>query len=177
MAVASPESLRILVQSRALIPALISCLNICTTVVWEADEDSFSDDSLSRWDTASRFKWLSEQSFSLLQIMQGSLQLLHFVVFKSDSPVDLQSKLQYSPQQFNGAEHMFVVALGRLSYADPPELYNKVAKGPFEKCAGGIFVFPKNVIDLNSAELARDLLEDVVDGPEVDTIWGAFVWK
>jgi hypothetical protein len=71
--------------------------------------------------------------------MQGSLQLLYIMVFKTDTPVDLQSKLQYSLPQFSGAEHMFVVALGRLSYADPPNFKGKAARDSIEKCAGKLF--------------------------------------
>jgi hypothetical protein len=68
--------------------------------------------------------------------MQGSLQLLHYLIFRGDLESDLQRKLQYPPPRFNGLEHMFVIGLGRLSYADPPEWENKAAKELAESSAG-----------------------------------------
>jgi hypothetical protein len=69
---------------------------------------------------------------SLSHIIQGTLRLLHYLVFKGGSQVNLQQKIQYPPPKMNGLEHMFVVGLGRLSYADPPEWQSKAAKEALE---------------------------------------------
>lgn len=38
----------------------------------------------------------------------------------------------------NDLEHMFVVGLGRLSYADPPEWSSKPAKESLENASGAL---------------------------------------
>jgi hypothetical protein len=55
--------------------------------------------------------------------------------------VDLQKKIQYPPPKMNGLEHMFVVGLGRLSYADPPEWQSKIAREALENSASQFFLF------------------------------------
>ena len=106
-----------------------------------------------------------------LELTVGILQLLHYIVFKMESQLDLQRVIQFPPHRFNGLEHMFVVGLGRLSYADPPEWNDNTCKLLSETCAGS--KLPKSVaLSHRLSELARDLLEHIIDGPEVDTIWG-----
>jgi hypothetical protein len=79
--------------------------------------------------------------FSLSQIIQGTLRLLHYLVFRGGPQVDLQKKIQYPPPKMNGLEHMFVVGLGRLSYADPPEWQSKTAREALENSASQFFLF------------------------------------
>lgn len=69
---------------------------------------------------------------------------------------------------------MFVIGLGRLSYADPPEWHNQTAKELAESSAGTSWATILKLLTELVPELARDLLEQVVEGPEVDTIWASY---
>ncbi|KIM29680.1 hypothetical protein M408DRAFT_22563 [Serendipita vermifera MAFF 305830] len=142
LAISSPKELSVLSQSQALIPALVTNLFHYSARAWEEDEDSFQESDL----------------LVIGNIIQSTLRLLHYIVFQSEPQVNLQQRIQYPPPKMNDLEHMFVVGLGRLSYADPPEWSSKPAKDALENAAG----------------LARELLESVVDGPEVDAIWTSF---
>lgn len=46
LAIASPDALSILLASQALIPALVTNLNNCTTIVWDGDETGLDDAAL-----------------------------------------------------------------------------------------------------------------------------------
>jgi hypothetical protein len=71
---------------------------------------------------------------------------------------------------------MFIVTFGRLSCADPPEWIDSAQKLELESMSGiclPIFRF-KDRADQESVEMAQDLLDLVVDGPEGDSIWTAY---
>jgi hypothetical protein len=141
LAIASPDALAILLASQSLIPALVMHLNDCTIGIWDGDEEGLDDGTLLS--CVGILDWPSylTEHRSVLQIMQGSLQLLHYLIFREDLENDLQRKLQQPPPRFKGIEHMFVIGLGRLSYADPPEWENKAAKELAESSAGAL-LFP-----------------------------------
>ncbi|PVF94043.1 hypothetical protein CPB86DRAFT_818295 [Serendipita vermifera] len=143
VALSSSDALVILGHSQSLIPGLVASLCRSADIIWGEVDDVVLDDDMI---------------LSFSRVIRGILQLLHYIIFKDQAGMNLQRKLQYPPSKFNGLEHMFVVGLGRLSYADPPETQNKEAKELAE----------------SNAELARDLLEHVVDGQEVDVIWGTY---
>ncbi|EJU04305.1 hypothetical protein DACRYDRAFT_48318, partial [Dacryopinax primogenitus] len=70
----------------------------------------------------------------------------------------LQQKLQNS-KVVNGVTHAFLLGIGRLSYADPPE-----------------WLDPENVKRVTDMrDQARDLFEQVIEDPlEGDSVWAAY---
>ncbi|KAJ3802952.1 hypothetical protein GGU11DRAFT_740143 [Lentinula aff. detonsa] len=106
--------------------------------------------------------WEEDDSSTLsstIKSLNQTIYLLHYLVFNVEPEVGLKSKLQHaSPRPFNGITHMFIVTFGRLSYAPIPEWIESDR------------VYELSVI----RDMARDLLELVVDGPECDNIYAAY---
>lgn len=144
LTLASPEAMATVTHSQSVIPSLVATLDAYATLLW----DEHPIESLEA----------SKHTKKNLDLVVGILQLLHYIVFKMGAQLDLQRVIQFPPHRFNGLEHMFVVGLGRLSYADPPEWNDNTCKLLCETCT----------------ELARDLLEQFINGPEVDTIWASY---
>ncbi|KAG8834473.1 hypothetical protein FRC17_008529 [Serendipita sp. 399] len=138
----SPEYATKLAQCQAVLPSFISTLNGCTNIIWDSNEDAME----------------TNLAIGYLQIIFGILQLLHYIIFKPEVEVNIQQVIQRPPLKFNGLDHMFVVALGRLSYAETPE-WNDVECGALGE---------------SIADMARDVLEEVISGPEVDIIWASY---
>lgn len=72
---------------------------------------------------------------------------------------------------------MFIVSFGRLSYADPPDWIDASEKLELEIMSGAwlLFTSPLSPYRLTlGKEMARDLLDLVVDGPEGDSVWAAY---
>ncbi|KAJ3896836.1 hypothetical protein GG344DRAFT_71798 [Lentinula edodes] len=76
-----------------------------------------------------------------------------------DPEVGLKLKLQHAPSRpFNGVTHMFIITFGRLSYAPIPD-----------------WIESDREYELSAIrDMARDLLDLVVDGPECDNIYAAY---
>ena len=91
--------------------------------------------------------------------MQGML-LLHYVIFRTPKgPASLRARLQAAPpRHFNGIGHQFVVALGRLSFAEPPDEVSASDRVLLEQLA----------------DPARDVMDLVVAGPESESVWSLF---
>ncbi|KAI0743346.1 hypothetical protein C8Q80DRAFT_831463 [Daedaleopsis nitida] len=90
--------------------------------------------------------------------------LIHAVVviyhlFQASDDFTLRQKLTRNKKRiFNGLFHMFTVSLGRIGYASASDA-----------------VGPENLLALEKArDMARDVLEMVVDGPELESIWEVF---
>ena len=85
---------------------------------------------------------------------------MHYVVFRSpQGPASLRARLQAAPQRhFNGIGHQFVVALGRLSFAEPPDDVAPLDRAWLEQLA----------------DPARDIMDLVVAGPESESVWSLF---
>jgi hypothetical protein len=85
--------------------------------------------------------------------------LLHFVIFHiPNGPSSLRARLQAAPpRHFNGIGHQFVVTLGRLSYAEPPDEVSE---------SGSDRMLLKKL-----ADPARDMMYLVVAGPESKSEW------
>ncbi|KAJ7217952.1 hypothetical protein GGX14DRAFT_598835 [Mycena pura] len=133
-----------LVGCQALIPSLVAFSTQLTTLVWE-DYESFLTDS----DTTLR----------TIRTLNQTLFLLHHLVFGLESTFNLRHRLHYAPSRtFNGITHMFIVTFGRLSSADPPEWLDSAEKLELE----------------SMSDMAQDLLDLVIDGPEGDSIWAAY---
>jgi len=134
----------ILVGSYSLIPSLVFFVTQLTTPLWEDEE---------------RLMTSPEITTSLIHTLNQSLFLLHHLVFGVEPVFNLRHKLHYAPHRpFNGITHMFIVSFGRLSYADSPDWIDASEKLELELVS----------------EMARDLLDLVVDGPEGDSVWAAY---
>jgi hypothetical protein len=86
--------------------------------------------------------------------------LLHYVIFRTPKgPASLRARLQAAPpRHFNGIGHQFVVALGRLSFAEPPDEVSVSDRVLLEQLA----------------DPARDVMDLVVAGPESESVWSLF---
>lgn len=86
--------------------------------------------------------------------------LLHYVIFRTPKgPASLRGRLQAAPpRHFNGIGHQFVVALGRLSFAEPPDEVSASDRMLLEQLA----------------DPARDVMDLVVAGPESESVWSLF---
>ncbi len=86
--------------------------------------------------------------------------LLHYVVFRAPKgPTCLRARLQAAPpRHFNGIGHQFVVALGRLSFAEPPDDVEPLDRAWLEQLA----------------DPARDVMDLVMAGPESESVWAVF---
>jgi hypothetical protein len=81
-----------------------------------------------------------------VRTLNQTLFLLHHLVFDAKPAFNLQHSLQVAAphRRFNGITHMFIVTLGRLSYADPPEWVESAARAELEQLIGScpFYSFP-----------------------------------
>jgi len=132
------------VGCQGLVPSLVAFLTQMTTLLWEGDEF---------------FSMSSEAIARTIRTLNQTLFLLHHLVFGIEPNFNLRHRLHYAPSRaFNGITHMFIVSFGRLGCADPPEWIESAHKLELE----------------SMSEMAQDLLDLVVDGPEGDSIWTAY---
>ncbi|KAF9049829.1 hypothetical protein BJ165DRAFT_1525145 [Panaeolus papilionaceus] len=144
LSVTHTDARAMLVMSHSLIPSIIIYLTQLTAPLWEDDERLISS---------------TEETLSLVRTTNQATLLLHNLIFDGADAIDLRHRLQNETARFSsGIFHMFIVTLGRLSYCEPPSWLNREGKQDLE----------------NISELSRDILEIVVDGPEVDNVWAAF---
>ncbi|KAJ3724610.1 hypothetical protein C8R42DRAFT_456685 [Lentinula raphanica] len=139
-----PDALAALASSSVVIPSLTMYLTQLSSAVWEEEQSLTSPHC----------------SLSLtIKSLNQSVHLLHHLVFSVEPEIGLKSKLQHaSSRLFNGITHMFIVTFGRLSYAPIPE-----------------WVEPDREYELSAIrDMARNLLDLVVDGPECDNIYAAY---
>jgi len=102
---------------------------------------------------------LTNEHRTVDEIARGML-LLHYVIFRTPKgPASLRTRLQAAPpRHFNGIGHQFVVALGRLSFAEPPDEVSVSDRVLLEQLA----------------DPARDVMDLVVAGPESESVWSLF---
>jgi hypothetical protein len=73
-------------------------------------------------------------------------------------PTSLRTRLQVAPPcHFNGIGHQFVLALGRLSFTEPPDV------------SAQDHAWLKQL-----ANPARDVMDLVMGGPESENVWSLF---
>ncbi|KAG1890390.1 hypothetical protein F4604DRAFT_663097 [Suillus subluteus] len=140
---AHPTAHTIIIESQSVIPSIIVYLYGLSAPVWQGDEAMESDPQ-----AASR----------VIQRMNQTTFLLHHLMFKAEAPLRLRERLECAPRHYNGLVHLFVVTMGRLSFADVPEWVQEEDKQDLERVAG----------------LAKDLLELLMDAPEMDAIWATY---
>ncbi|TFY71707.1 hypothetical protein EVG20_g1299 [Dentipellis fragilis] len=150
LAMSHADALTILTESRSLIPSLIIFLGDCVTPLWEEDESLMADPA--RID-------------AMVQTTIQTLLLLHYLSFRHEPPLNLRQKINQA-RHFNGINHVFIVTLGRLGFGFsevPEEVQARIDAGP-----GG-----RGALE-QLAEIARDVMDLVVDGPESDSVWAVY---
>jgi len=145
LCVMDSDAATMLLESSDLLPSLVIFITGLTIPLWEEE------------------RGLSESSIDLqtnIRTIYQTLFLMHYLVCSErEHPYDLRQKLNHAPyRQFNGLIHMFIVTFGRLSYADAPEWLSLELRSEVE----------------DMTEMARDLLDLVVEGPELDSIYAAY---
>ncbi|KAF8236475.1 hypothetical protein L208DRAFT_1390557 [Tricholoma matsutake] len=148
ISISQPDAHIALLASTAVIPSLVVYLTRLTTPIWEDSEELVSS---------------SPDTIALaIRKLNQTLSLLHHLVFGTNPIFNLRHKLystHYRP--FNGLTHMFIVTFGRLCYADLPGWVDEQGRHDL----------------LLSTDIARELLDLVVDGPEADSIWQAYQFE
>ncbi|KAI0666623.1 hypothetical protein C8Q78DRAFT_1058470 [Trametes maxima] len=145
LAVAHSDALSLMLNSQAMLPSIVMFLHNLTAPLWEEDEEFMRDAELIQW---------------TVQTMTRTVLLLHYLMANADTTkINLRQKLMHPSRRFSSALwHAFTVSLGRISYAFPPE-----------------WTGAENALRLDQiCDLARDVLELAVDGPELESIWEAF---
>ncbi|KAF9263249.1 hypothetical protein L218DRAFT_337451 [Marasmius fiardii PR-910] len=143
LSVADPNALNLLAGSQVLIPSLITHIAYLARPIWEEEDEESLD---------SQFRPAS----LTIRTLNKTLSLLHHVVFNATPPVNLPDKLlRAHARAFNGINHSFIVAFGRLSYAGASDWIDVESRRVFT----------------GMIEMATELLELVIDGPEGDGVW------
>ncbi|KII92061.1 hypothetical protein PLICRDRAFT_103681 [Plicaturopsis crispa FD-325 SS-3] len=94
----------------------------------------------------------------LVRHLNQTLFLFYHLVIGAET-VNLRQKLVHGRHRaFIGIMHMFTVTFGRLSLAEPPDWIASEDRSELEQMT----------------DMARQLLELVVDGPEYDGVWATF---
>ncbi|KAF9465012.1 hypothetical protein BDZ94DRAFT_1255094 [Collybia nuda] len=141
-----PEVHSALVGSAIFIPTIIIFISQLTTPIW--------DDSEELIDASSHAITLA------IKTLNQALFLLHYLIFNTTPVFNLKQKLSSvnGIRHFNGLTHTFIVTFGRLCYADTPGWVNQEGS--------------RELVLLT--DMAREILDLVVDGPECDNIWQAY---
>ncbi|KAK1225712.1 hypothetical protein PQX77_011332 [Marasmius sp. AFHP31] len=147
LSIAHSDALNLLASSTVFIPSLITHIAYLARPVWEEeDEASFEP----------QFK----PALLTIRTLYKTLALLHHVVFNAVPVVNLPDKFLRAPMRaFNGLNHSFIVTFGRISYAAAPDW---ITDGESKRNMAGMI------------EMATELLELVVDGPEGDSLWSMY---
>lgn len=72
--------------------------------------------------------------------------------------------------------HLFIVTFGRLSYGEAPDWIDQQGRTDLVSLTGELFEL-KALIDVMLMlwpDMARDILDHVVDGPEADRTWQTY---
>ena len=165
LALAHEDALLILSESPFFIPSLVKLLADLSTALWEEDPELTVSEMLLSESVSPLFVipdvFLTSTigCRTVAGIARGML-LLHYVIFRiPNGPASLRARLQAAPpRHFNGIGHQFVVALGRLSYAEPPDEVSGSDRMLLEQLA----------------DPARDVMDLVVAGPESESVWSLF---
>jgi hypothetical protein len=165
LAMAHEDALTILSESPFFIPSLVILLAELSTALWEEDPELMASTVFlsqcvfppTSWEDIFFLKVVHRRTVAM--VARGIL-LLHYVIFgTSKGPANLRGRLQAAPpRHFNGIGHQFVVALGRVSFAEPPDEVSASDRMLLEQLA----------------EPSRDVMDLVVAGPESESVWSLF---
>ncbi|KIJ67886.1 hypothetical protein HYDPIDRAFT_165675 [Hydnomerulius pinastri MD-312] len=141
---AHPDAYTLLIESQELIPSLVLYVFHLVTPIWEEDS-AHSEDAQAI-------------SRTISMVIHTTL-LLHHLVVGEESTLSLRDRLYRAPMKtYHGLIHFFILTFGRLSFADSPNWLDAKDKQRLEQVA----------------DLSRALLELVVEGPEIESIWGTY---
>ncbi|KAI9511042.1 hypothetical protein F5148DRAFT_436759 [Russula earlei] len=161
LAIAHEDALMILSGSPFFIPSLVKLLADLTTALWEEDPELIASATLLSEPVSPSlcFQTFDDHCRTVAGITKSML-LLHYVIFRTPTgPAGLRARLQAAPpRHFNGIGHQFVVALGRLSFAELPDEVSASDRMLLEQLA----------------DTARDVMDLVVAGPESESVWSLF---
>jgi len=144
LSIAHSDAHASLTASYVLIPSLIVFVTQLTTPLWEDDGKLSSSPSITS---------------SIIRTLNQAIILLYSFIFRTEPALNLRHILQHAPHRpFNSISNIFVVTFGRLSYCDSPGWIDAERRQELE----------------NLSDMAREILEVVVDGPEGDNVWAAF---
>ncbi|EKM54103.1 uncharacterized protein PHACADRAFT_209924 [Phanerochaete carnosa HHB-10118-sp] len=144
LSLAHPDALTILLKSRALIPSVIIYLSNLATPIWEEDEELVSS---------------PEEASRLARKILRAIALLYYLIFTPDPPFDLRHQLHRPPaRHLMSIAHVFTVTMSRIGYTSLPSWLSEEQRSILSQAVG----------------MSKLLLEQVVDGPELDAIWTAF---
>ncbi|OCH88272.1 hypothetical protein OBBRIDRAFT_96429 [Obba rivulosa] len=145
LAVKHADAVTVLLASQMLIPSIVLFLIDLITPLFEDDEELQRSPSVVTW---------------IIETGSRTLYTLYSLVFSGDGPpFNLRQKLLHEPgRAYYAAHNMFIVTLGRLSFADTPDWIGEQDRALLEECT----------------ELAKELLDLLVDGPEIEQVWSAF---
>jgi hypothetical protein len=161
LAIAHEDALLILSESPFFIPSLVKLLANLSTALWEEDPElTVSEMLLSEFVSSLSFQIFFDDECRIVAGIARGMLLLHYVIFRiPNGPASLRARLQAAPpRHFNGIGHQFVVALGRLSFAEPPDEVSGSDRMLLEQLA----------------DPARDVMDLVVAGPESESVWSLF---
>ena len=162
LAIAHEDAVLILSESPFFIPSLVKLLANLSTTLWEEDPElTVSEVLLSEFVSPSLlYRVFFDDKYRIVAGITRGMLLLHYVIFRTpNGPASLRARLQAAPpRHFNGIGHQFVVALGRLSFAEPPDEVSGSDRMLLEQLA----------------DPARDVMDLVVAGPESESVWSLF---
>lgn len=138
----NPEGRNILLKSNTIVPSIVRYLHELTSQLYEDDE---------------RLTDSPDAASTAVHMVSHTLRLLHLLVFTrppSSSPTQSQATtsqtynlrvaLYHAPHvHFNGVVHMFMVMIGRLSYADAPEWLEQSLQSKIERLTGPYISFDR----------------------------------
>ncbi|KAH9917932.1 uncharacterized protein BXZ73DRAFT_53155 [Epithele typhae] len=145
LAVAHKDALHMLFQSQTLLHSIMSYLRDISDPLFEESEELFESPELVAW---------------TLDTMHRTVILFHYLIMRVDPAMINVHERLFKPnrRRFNGVRHTFYVTFGRISYADPPVTLSSETRRQLDQMS----------------DLAKDILEHLVDGPEVESTWSAF---
>jgi hypothetical protein len=84
-----------------------------------------------------------EVSSSMIRTMNSALFLLHHLIYSPTYTPHLAQRLYNASatRVYNGITHMFILCMGRISYADPPDWLGKDAAVGIERITGEEILF------------------------------------
>ncbi|KAI9571100.1 hypothetical protein HD554DRAFT_2169491 [Boletus coccyginus] len=141
---AHPDAYTLLVDCQELIPSIVLYLCHLVAPIWDEHGMIFDDPQAATRTT---------------HIINHTTLLLHHLVIGEDATLDLRERLlRAPPKTYQGLIHGFILTFGRLSYANPPYWLDEKDRQRL----------------MGVADLARALLERVIQGPELDLIWETY---
>ncbi|CCL99869.1 uncharacterized protein FIBRA_01894 [Fibroporia radiculosa] len=145
LSVAHADAATILTQSRTLIPSIICFLNQLVTPFYEEDYELMRSPTM-----------LGSTVVTIIR----TVSLFASLVFGAgNSALNLRQKILHAPYpQYHGLQHMLNVTLGRLCYAEPPHELSASLRNDLDQ----------------TMDMANQLFELVVAGPEHEMVWAAF---